>query len=151
MTYATPLQYFVLLFPEALVSKLSSETHAQAASLAPQPPGLKEFPQVDGRGRQEDTDDEPEVFAVISLHRIVLVARRGLLRIRAPYLRRIVTGERCLLLLQRLFFVNDSPVSTGQSKAQISLQKIRPVFNFLVNKFLTVFAPSQHCMQSPSH
>lgn len=64
-------QYFVLFFPEALVSKLSSETHAQAASLAPQPPGLKEFPQVDGRGRQEDTDDEPEVSAVMSPHGIV--------------------------------------------------------------------------------
>lgn len=61
-----------------------------------------------------------------------------------PYLRQIMSGERFSLLLQCLHFINNSSISTDQSKAQISLQKIQPAFNYLVNKFSTVYTPKRN-------
>ncbi|XP_039719790.1 piggyBac transposable element-derived protein 4-like [Pteropus medius] len=143
-----PLQYFELFFTEELVSKITSETNAQAALLASKPPGPRGFPRMD-KWKDTDNDELKVFFAVMLLQRIVqkpelemFWSTRPLLD--TPYLRQIMTGERFLLLLRCLHFVNNHSISTGQSKAQVSMQKIKPVFDFLVNKFSTVYTPNRN-------
>nr|XP_005559135.2 piggyBac transposable element-derived protein 4 [Macaca fascicularis] len=143
-----PLQYFELFFTEELVSKITRETNAQAALLASKPPGPKGFSRMD-KWKDTDNDELKVFFAVMLLQGIVqkpelemFWSTRPLLD--TPYLRQIMTGERFLLLFRCLHFVNNSSISAGQSKAHISLQKIKPVFDFLVNKFSTVYTPNRN-------
>lgn len=61
-----------------------------------------------------------------------------------PYIRQVMMGQRFLLLLCCLHFVTNASLPQDVSKAEKSFAKIKPVFDFLINKFSTVYIPSEN-------
>jgi hypothetical protein len=145
---SNPLQYFELYFTVDVMSTIVRETNAQAAILASKPSGPKGFSCM---SKWTDTDkDELKVYlALILLQGIVqkpglemFWSTRPLLD--TPYIRQIMTGQRFFLLHQSLHFVNNSSMSSGLSKAEKSMYKIKAVFDFLIDRFSTVYVPNQN-------
>jgi len=89
-------------------------------------------------------------FALMLLQRIVqkpelemFWSTRPLL-LDTPCIRQFMTGQRFLLLLHCLHSVSNTSLPHDISKAEKSFAKIKPVFEFLINKFSTVYVPNEN-------
>ena len=125
-----------------------SETNVQAAVLSATPKGVKGHSRMN---KWRDTNiDEMNVFlAMILLQGIVqkpelemFWSTRPLLD--TPHVRQVMTGQRFLLLLRCLHFVCNTSIPQDISKAEKSFAKIKPVFDFLIERFSTVYVPNEN-------
>jgi len=143
-----PLRYFQLYVTEDLLVRIVAETNIQAAVLSARPKGVKGHSQMN-KWRDTSIDEMNIFFALMLLQGIVqkpelemFWSTRPLLD--TPYIRQVMTGQRFLLLLRCLHFVTNRSLPQDISKAEKSFAKIKPVFDFLIDKFSTVYVPNEN-------
>jgi len=61
-----------------------------------------------------------------------------------PYLHQVMTGQRFSLLLRCLHFVNNTSIPQDLPKAEKSFAKIKPVFDYIIDKFSKVYVPNEN-------
>lgn len=143
-----PLQYFQLFVTNDLLAEIVRETNLQAAVLSAKPKGVKGHSRMN---KWKDTNvEEMNIFLALTL--LLGIVQKPELEmfwstrplLDTPYIRQVMTGQRYLLLLRCLHFVTNTSLPKDVSNAEKSFAKIKPVFDFLINKFSTVYVPNEN-------
>ena len=140
-----PLEYFKSFMTTEILDTVALETNRRAAQLQAKP-GLKAFSRI--RQWVDMTMEELKSFIALLLYMGVIWKPELKLywttkpMFETPYVRRLMTEKRFSLLMKCLHFVNSDVLAPAASKAEKSLNKIRPFFDALIQRFSSVYTPS---------
>ena len=141
---AKEVEYFKLYFDGELVGDLKAETNRYADQLIATPTArtksIRDWVMT-------TTDELYAFFALVILMGVVIKksmkdywSKRAV--IKTPFFSDVMSRTRFLQILRVLHFVDNSSDRTGTDSDRI--WKIRPVYDFLVDKFSSIFVPSRN-------
>lgn len=139
-----PLAYFEQFFTPSIVDRIVLETNRRAEQLR-QKSGVK--PRSRLNCWSSTSPAEIHVFlAVLMYQGIVWKPELAMYwstnpLLETPYIRRIMSEQRFSLLMKCLHFVNNEDLPAAGTSAEKSLNKIKPLFDSVVDRFSAVYTP----------